>query len=479
MATNPAADNTPHGQQRSLPLGKRVLFATVLALLVLLVAELLAYAAIWVRDGRPLSWAQEQKERDGTVNRMVELNDAALPTQQPEWLEYEVLHPYLGYVTVSDASQPTGAIPIAPTDIIPRRSPDRVIIGVFGGSVAAGFGSLAMPTVVEALEASSQFTGKTFSVINLAMGGHKQPQQLLTLNYMLARGAEFDIVINVDGFNEVALHAPENGKKGVAPIYPRNWYFRVAAAPDATLARLIGRASIAESQAVANAELFSHAPLRYSPLCTLIWRWRNRTFLNEFNRLTNEARNYQPQGSSPYLITGPSLDKPDEQENFDHLVAIWKRCSIQMDRLCRANGTRYYHFLQPNQYVPGSKPKMSQAERDVAFFDNHPYKPGVLSGYPLLIRTGQSLIDKGVHFTDLTQIYVDVEEKIYRDSCCHVNPLGNQIMGAHAARVILADLETDETAARPPRQPLEQFATIFATRFVAVLSRVVENKPWF
>gem|GEM_PF-5957246 len=39
---------------------------------------------------------------------------------------------------------------------------------------------------------------------------------------MLAKGKRFDLVVNLDGFNEVAFGA-ENAERGVDPSYPRNW----------------------------------------------------------------------------------------------------------------------------------------------------------------------------------------------------------------------------------------------------------------
>ena len=39
----------------------------------------------------------------------------------------------------------------------------------------------------------------------LSHEGYKQPQQLLVLSYFLSIGQTFDLVVNIDGFNEVAL----------------------------------------------------------------------------------------------------------------------------------------------------------------------------------------------------------------------------------------------------------------------------------
>ena len=44
--------------------------------------------------------------------------------------------------------------------------------------------------------------------------GYKQPQQLLILSYFLSIGQSFDVVVNIDGFNEVAM-SPLNDARGL------------------------------------------------------------------------------------------------------------------------------------------------------------------------------------------------------------------------------------------------------------------------
>jgi hypothetical protein len=100
-----------------------------------------------------------------------------------------------------------------------------------------------------------------------------------------------------------------------------------------------------------------------------------------------------------------------------------------MHRLCEANGIRYYHFLQPNQYVKGSKP-MGRRERAVALRKDHPYRPSVLRGYPQLRRHGAQLVDAGVRFTDLTMIFSPLERPIHIDNCCHVDRFGDSLIAA-------------------------------------------------
>ncbi len=57
--------------------------------------------------------------------------------------------------------------------------------------------------------------------------------------------------------------------------------------------------------------------------------------------------------SHAYAVTGPAYTYTTEDELYNDLVLMWKRSSLQMKALCDANNIRYYHFLQPNQYVEG------------------------------------------------------------------------------------------------------------------------------
>jgi len=50
----------------------------------------------------------------------------------------------------------------------------------------------------------------------------------MTLNFYLAMDAYFDIIINVDGFNEIAWPPVDNIPHGATPYFPRIWNRRIA-----------------------------------------------------------------------------------------------------------------------------------------------------------------------------------------------------------------------------------------------------------
>ena len=110
-----------------------------------------------------------------------------------------------------------------------------------------------------------------------------------------------------------------------------------------------------------------------------------------------------------------------------------------MDQISKARGIKYFHFLQPNQYIPNSKPINSEESKIAIDTTAHWQKP-VLAGYPFLIKKGAELKLKGVRFYDLTQIFKDKSQTLYLDNCCHLNLEANQHLGKEIGQIIIDNL---------------------------------------
>jgi hypothetical protein len=136
-------------------------------------------------------------------------------------------------------------------------------------------------------------------------------------------------------------------------------------------------------------------------------------------------------------MRGPAYVYNNEEELFHELAEVWKRSSSQMKSLCDANGAKYYHFLQPNQYVAGSKP-MDEEERRHALNPESRFAPGAIKGYPFLVKAGHDLQEAGVKFADLTMIFSDHRELLYIDDCCHTNRAGTDIVAERIYETIYA-----------------------------------------
>jgi hypothetical protein len=117
-----------------------------------------------------------------------------------------------------------------------------------------------------------------------------------------------------------------------------------------------------------------------------------------------------------------------------------------MHDLAAARGIAYAHFLQPNQYVPGSKP-LSGEERRTGFREDHPYRAVVVEGWPHMRAAGAELRAAGVAFHDLTGLFTERRETLYVDDCCHLNPRGNELLGEAIGRALAAQLTESAGAA--------------------------------
>jgi hypothetical protein len=420
--------------------GRKVLFGVLLAFGVWIVAEVASAVALLTlaQSCSPAELRRRQQECAGLRVTRGALQDARLLSQTTA---REVLHPYLGFVGDVDRNHELVAVG-APTfsafgfrdtsSPLSRRSDDRLIIAVTGGSVAGLFTRHGSEALADLLRDCPRLAGRSLEFVNLALGGYKQPQQLMTLCYLLALGAEFDVVIQIDGFNEVALHGGENEKHGTYPIFPRGWARRVATLPDPVQGLLRGRISYLNTERKRLARRAQDWPPLFSAL--LYWHLRDSGLQNSLNEGEASLRAYSP-SQKPYVATGP-FEEQSSQDLYSHLAEIWQRCSLQMHQLCQAQGIEFFHFLQPNQYLPGSKP-MNAEERKRALLETHAYNQAVQSGYPLLRERGEQLFSEGVHFHDLSQIFAAHEEPLYIDTCCHLNERGNEIMAGVIAATLL------------------------------------------
>ncbi|MEE9128277.1 MAG: hypothetical protein V3U11_14185, partial [Planctomycetota bacterium] len=95
------------------------------------------------------------------------------------------------------------------------------------------------------------------------------------------------------------------------------------------------------------------------------------------------------------------------------------------------------------QYVEGSKP-IGAAERKVAINEQHPYRTGVIKGYPALVARTEDLSLAGVRFFDLRMLFKDITQQLYIDDCCHLNREGNAILARAIASAVCeaVDLES-------------------------------------
>ncbi len=320
-----------------------------------------------------------------------------------------------------------------------KRNENQYIIGVFGGSVAERFALLTRDRLIENLQQNDFFAKQEIIVLNFAKGGYKQPQQLLLLTYFLSIGQEFDLVINIDGFNEVAF-SHRNKQRQVDLSMP---HINILDG----LVTLIDQTSLTPEKLESLAKINAYK-IR---LNTLVEKINNSdlaasTFILEqyytivFNNYQQELIKFDEFDSS-FSENSLFFIKPDDQvlEDpilFGQIAANWANSSTMMSRTLTEEKIAYFHFLQPNQYY--SNKTFSPEEAAIALEQGQPYYSTLVTvGYPYLIENFEVLKGHDVNFYNGIPIFNQESGMVYIDNCCHYNQLGNDILADFIATSIL------------------------------------------
>lgn len=441
---------------------KRVVFALVTGVLVCALIEWIAWVAVWVTDGRMFRYERLREEIRAAArgSEGAGLQDP----RQPSTIQL-VPHPYMGFVYPPSLNKPEfedyhrhpinayGFVDSDPP--IRKRDPGRVIIGIVGASVAYWFSALGDVPLVEELRKSPAFAEKEIEIVRLALGSMKEPQQLMTLNWVLSLGGEFDVVLNIDGYNEALIPEPENLRVGMHPHFPRYWNVLMQGTLSQEWLGLVGTVVKAKDDRRAWARVFEHSWMEKSILLGFVWKARDRLLAASVAR-SQQALNWYVPPKQPYAAVGPGVaDYPVPLDR--EVTEYWRRCSELIDQVCTARGILYLHFLQPNQNI-GEKP-MGDAERAVAMIPANPLAPPLQRIYAAMIEAGAEMRASGIRFHDLTRIFDSVPEPVYIDNCCHMNRFGNAIMAKHIAQAIQ---DAWKDGRRQPTRP-----TVETTRGIA------------
>ncbi len=352
----------------------------------------------------------------------------------------ERLHPFVGYLPAIAHVRPEGPVTLAaqreahaPTSPLFSKDPADLVVGVAGGSVAYQFAlNGGGARLAELLAAQPQFQGRRPQIVALAAVGMKQPQQTLWYAYLLALGARFDLLVSLDGFNEVAMHESENEPYGISPVYPRYWLQRIG---PAVAAPLLGERMYLVARRADLVREFLASPLSRSGAAQLVWLLRDQASRKAVEGVEARLRGLHRFEDLEFATQGPVLAGSSESERLDFQVAIWRGALLQMHRNATANGARSFHFLQPNQYDPGSK-TLSPHELANAFKEDHRYGKHVPEGYTRLRAAGVDLVSEGLRFHDLSRVFEGVAEDLYVDDCCHLNRAANLRLAAAIATAI-------------------------------------------
>ena len=309
----------------------------------------------------------------------------------------------------------------------------QFVIGIFGGSVGAFFCRIGAGRLEDDIRQSGVLRDRELVTLCFSHEGYKQPQQLLVLAYFLSIGQPFDAVINIDGFNEVALGGI-NDRFGWDVSMPSHEHLDplINLVNQATLTpaklELLSRIRRDQHRLDAVAERSNRTPFAFVEFVLSryhgLLRARYQRELVDFDALPSN-----PPSNSLVHVT-PRVRPRSGDATFEDIAANWRAASLLMQQLLAAQSVPYVHVLQPNQYYTSRV--FGDEERKVALNEASPFKPGAARGYPFLEKALEPGAFNAVHVFDTERA------PVYVDDCCHYTVTGNRLLADFIARAVLS-----------------------------------------
>ena len=300
---------------------------------------------------------------------------------------------------------------------------NKTNILILGGSVAKHLSNNSSGDVIKYKNVSidnkdifkktinEYFETDKFEIYNAAIDGGKQPQQLFKLYYLDLIGLKFDIIINLDGFNELALTLSENFAINDHLIYPRNY---------SRLISTFNSSFNCVSDINIKANRFSYIPIiEFYDLykirnCHFSLEGANKNSGTRFSEITN-------------------YNKTTFDKALKNSIKIWNISSNKINDFSLKNNITYLHILQPNLYLKNSK-KLTSEELNLL---NYPKYGNIISKHYKTLNLNNLKTQKKL---DLRYVFEENTKNLYRDYCCHLNNLGMHLISLEIIKILITNL---------------------------------------
>ena len=249
----------------------------------------------------------------------------------------------------------------------------------------------------------------------------------MAITYLLTLGAEFDLVINLDGVNEAALPKIDNVPHGVSATFPRKWQVMTASSASLEFMRRVGYVTYLKQQQQDWAARFERFPWKYSPTGLLLWKigndrreWFILQQLNFVATLHGE--------SASYGILGPPEKFDSDREIYNYCVEIWAPFFDSTASDLRRKSNAIFPF-SPAQ---SARPAFDQAHARCGGRRTFTEELVSRTGHPVLSADAaheppSSLARESPFAT--SPWFSNHPEPIYNDDCCHMYEAGGRDNG--------------------------------------------------
>lgn len=291
-----------------------------------------------------------------------------------------------------------------PKETVKRKPLQTYRLAIVGGSVAHGL----IPYFDSYLRNNRKLLPDRYDeteVFGLALGGAKQPMQLQGVNALLSMGYEFDAIVNIAGWNEIALGAVENFNGGMPVLYPRGHVDRI----------------ILEQRSLLNDGISERCKAFDKPL-----GWHPAYILYSYSCIKRMRSQISSKQDYQNVLTRLNLSASSEpkHDRLDAALRAWAKSSINLSAISRVNGIQYLEVIQPSLNHSQSKLHLTDEE---AAYQCRNKKNEIADSVNAIFST-----DLRSHFPrdlisvlDLRFIFASSNDKEFID-CVHLSESGNQ-----------------------------------------------------
>jgi hypothetical protein len=345
-------------------------------------------------------------------------------------------------------------------------------IGIVGGSVANLMVQTSKNIMVDELVKSGQFEGREIEIINLAIPGFKQPQQVNLIVYLISLGYRFDAIADVAGLNEIYLSRHYNIRYQTSYAYPSviAWY----PSPAKLLGRSINSKSLDTTSGFLPELLEAESYLRLSAILVPTQSvWANSAFVRWISlalvlRAEQRVRAFQRQeaaGSSSssfsaaereFVYGVKANDQCSDPNCTDERVRLWVNGAVISNSFLKEIGIRYFEVLQPNPYTVPRQTLPEQDRRRLnddfgwELSDDVAWKE--IQAHIIEFARSDAAM-KAIDLSDPGMVFADVAGGVLVDGCCHLNRAGYDALGREIASYIAANWAPQLQQARSLSSP--------------------------
>lgn len=356
------------------------------------------------------------------------------------------LHPYFGWINVPNKKITTDAVLTrissslhtyyinnwgfpSQFDYPYMKNDNDFVVFILGGSVAAYFSIVEGDNFIKKLEKLG--INKHIKLVNLASFGYKQPQQLNILQYAIIEGMKPDLVINIDGFNEIALGHSNYSLYSINPIYPSGHHlfssiFELSEGlgfRQNIIKLLADKYSLNKMELYAYRNLLNLSDSNIIRIILLTVYDYMKVKEVEIEQAISLQASKSPDMAKHFYKSVYQSDK-QIHSSCEYLVSVWKNSINLIDDMCNGIGCFFLEVAQPTFSYKYSKNFLTPNEKNS--FSHGTWDHGIKSCYGILEKEIHVMEKEGLNTLNLIRIFKSINSDIFVDQV-HFNENGYDI----------------------------------------------------